>query len=82
MKKIKILLVITFCVFIIWTVEMIVYATIHPHAKINELPNLKLHACGHIHYGHGIKVTGNTTFVNAATCTESYKAINKCFVVG
>lgn len=33
----------------------------------------KLHCFGHIHSGHGIKVTENTTFVNASNLDENYQ---------
>ena len=34
------------------------------------------HIFGHIHAGYGIETIGNTTFVNASSCTEQYKPIN------
>lgn len=37
----------------------------------------KYHIFGHIHAGYGIKKIGETTFINASTCTERYKPINK-----
>lgn len=38
-----------------------------------DLPNLKVHAFGHIHGGRGIMSTGETTFVNASFVNEAYK---------
>lgn len=37
----------------------------------------KLHVCGHIHDGYSITEKGNTIYVNAAICNESYKPANK-----
>ena len=41
----------------------------------------KFHIFGHIHNWHGKEKRGNTTFVNASSCTEEYKAINKPIVL-
>jgi Icc-related predicted phosphoesterase len=49
--------------------------------RIKELPDLKLHVCGHIHNSYGVKTIDNTIYVNAAVCTENYQAINKPIVV-
>jgi Icc-related predicted phosphoesterase len=40
--------------------------------RITKLSNLKLHVFGHIHFSHGVFKNGDTTFVNAAICTEDY----------
>ncbi len=49
--------------------------------RIQQLPNLKLHVFGHLHMNHAIVKLGNTFFVNASVCTESYEPINKPIVV-
>lgn len=49
--------------------------------KIEELTNLKLHVFGHIHSQYGIAYKSNTTYVNAAICTEGYEPINAPIVV-
>jgi len=41
----------------------------------------KLHIFGHIHGSHGLIIRGNTTFVNASICDESYRAVNKPIVM-
>lgn len=38
--------------------------------RIKQLKDLKLHAFGHIHTGHGVLVQDNVTFVNAAICGD------------
>lgn len=51
------------------------------YRRTKELTNLKLHVFGHIHDGYGQLILGETTFVNASTCTEQYKPTNKPIVV-
>jgi predicted phosphohydrolase len=41
----------------------------------------KLVVCGHIHYGYGEYMIGNTKVVNASICNEKYKPMNKPVVV-
>ena len=41
----------------------------------------RLHVFGHIHSGFGIARLGDTTYVNACTCTEAYKALHPPVVV-
>ena len=41
----------------------------------------KVHVFGHVHYGHGMKVVGGTTFVNASVCDEAYEPSNPPLVV-
>lgn len=36
---------------------------------------------GHIHEAYGVRVSKNTTFINASTCTRSYSPSNKPIVV-
>lgn len=37
----------------------------------------KIHAFGHIHEGYGMYETINTLFINASSCNEHYKIVNK-----
>jgi len=37
----------------------------------------KVHVCGHIHYGYGMKITDDTVFINAASLGENYEYRNK-----
>ncbi len=46
-----------------------------------DLPDLRLHVCGHAHSGYGIWPNGNHTTVNAAICNERYQAVNAPVVV-
>lgn len=49
--------------------------------RINTLPKLKLHVCGHIHPSYGsIEVDGSTR-VNASILDDSYKVRNKAIEV-
>ena len=41
----------------------------------------QLHVFGHIHGGYGVKHFEGITFVNASTCDEMYKPINKPIVI-
>ena len=41
----------------------------------------KIHACGHIHYGYGVRDLNDTTFVNAANLGERYMYDNKPIVL-
>lgn len=38
--------------------------------RVKQLKQLKLHAFGHIHTGHGVLIQDNVTFVNAAICGD------------
>ena len=49
--------------------------------RIMELPDLKVHAFGHIHHGYGTKQVAQCTFVNGSVCTEKYEPINPPIVV-
>ena len=49
--------------------------------RLADLPNLKAHIFGHIHAGYGVKQVGPCTFVNAASCTESYAPTNPPIVI-
>lgn len=51
------------------------------YKRVMQLKDLKLHTFGHIHLGYGKLVLGDITFVNASTCTESYKPTNKPIVI-
>lgn len=48
----------------------------HLHERILNLPNLKHHIFGHIHYSHGFKEFNGVKYWNASICTESYKPNN------
>lgn len=41
----------------------------------------KVHVFGHIHDGYGTLQVGNSLFVNASTCNEAYRPINKPIIV-
>ena len=41
--------------------------------RVNQLPNLKLHLCGHIHPSHGTIQIGNVTHVNGAILDDRYQ---------
>lgn len=41
----------------------------------------RVHVCGHIHYGYGMSLLGNTTVLNAASCDERYKPVNSPLVI-
>jgi Icc-related predicted phosphoesterase len=42
---------------------------------------LKVHVFGHIHSGYGVTKLGETTYVNAAVCNESYRPVNAPIIV-
>lgn len=44
--------------------------------RLQDLNQLKYHVFGHIHHAYGTKQVGPCTFVNASSCTESYKPTN------
>ena len=46
--------------------------------RIEQLPNLMAHICGHIHEGYGIlqREAGGLNFVNGSICTDRYKPTN------
>lgn len=44
--------------------------------RIWELPNLKAHVFGHIHYSRGIQKEYGITFANSCICNEQYNPIN------
>jgi Icc-related predicted phosphoesterase len=46
-------------------------------ARVRELPGLRLHVFGHIHEGYG----QDGISVNAATCNEDYRPVNRPIVV-
>lgn len=56
----------------------------YPLAKrIDELPKLRAHICGHIHEGYGFSVRerDGVKFANAATCTERYRPTNPAIII-
>ncbi|PTB92429.1 metallophosphoesterase [Marinobacter sp. B9-2] len=55
------------------------HAGCFPLAKrIDELLELRVHVCGHIHegYGYGVRESDGLTFVNASSCDGHYRPIN------
>ena len=49
--------------------------------KAVERTKPKIHVFGHIHGGYGKAVYVNTTFINAAICTEAYNPTNQPWVI-
>lgn len=49
--------------------------------RIKELPNLKLHIFGHIHFSYGVKKIGDTTFINASLMDEEYNLTNSPIII-
>lgn len=51
--------------------------------KIDQLPQLKAHICGHIHesYGFAVRESDGIKFANASICTERYKPINPPIII-
>ena len=45
--------------------------------EIQERIKPLYHIFGHIHEGYGVQKVGETTFINASTCTLSYRPTNK-----
>jgi Icc-related predicted phosphoesterase len=45
-------------------------------ARIDSLPDLKLHVFGHIHEGYGRVKINDVLYVNASTCNSKYSPIN------
>jgi len=41
-------------------------------ARIEKVPNLRLHVCGHIHEAYGAEKHGDVLYVNACTCDSHY----------
>lgn len=49
--------------------------------KVNDLPKLKLHVCGHIHESYGKTEANGVKFVNASILNYGYKVQNEPIVV-
>lgn len=50
--------------------------------RIEALPDLKIHAFGHLHYDGGkTKTINNIKYVNAAVCNDAYKPSNSLITV-
>lgn len=51
--------------------------------RIEQLPSLKAHICGHIHesYGYAVRESDGLKFANASTCTEKYKPTNPPIII-
>lgn len=47
--------------------------------RINELPNLKYHVCGHIHEAYGMVKKNGLTYINAASMDELYHVVHEPF---
>jgi len=45
--------------------------------KLKQLPNLLLHASGHIHCGSGVMYKNDVYFANAAMCDDKHTIVNK-----
>lgn len=50
-------------------------------ARIKQLENLLVHACGHIHEAYGSERIGSTLHVNSSICTIAYNPSNDPIVV-
>jgi len=44
--------------------------------RVDQMPSLKAHIFGHIHYSYGMVARNGKYFVNAANCSEEYEAVN------
>lgn len=51
--------------------------------RIDQLPHLKVHVCGHIHesYGFSARESDGMKFANASICTERYKPTNPPIII-
>ena len=49
--------------------------------KIKRLPNLQLHAFGHIHSNYGKLIESGVTFANVSSCDETYTLRNRPWVI-
>lgn len=51
--------------------------------RIDQLPDLKAHVCGHIHesYGYAVRESDGVKFANASICTERYKPTNPPIII-
>lgn len=49
--------------------------------RLNALPNLKLHLCGHIHPSYGTIQVGNTIHANGSILDDSYQIRNKPIIL-
>jgi Icc-related predicted phosphoesterase len=49
--------------------------------RVESLPKLKLHVFGHIHGGYGSEFHDGLMFVNASSCTGSYRCSNRPVIV-
>lgn len=51
------------------------------YKKVMSLPNCKLHSCGHIHSGYGVRKFNNMYIVNASNCSETYRIEHEPIVI-
>jgi Icc-related predicted phosphoesterase len=49
--------------------------------RINELKELDLHICGHIHCAHGQKHIDGVSYYNASICDEVYQVTNPITII-
>jgi len=51
--------------------------------RIEQLPNLKAHICGHIHesYGFAVRESDGLKFANASTCDARYRPVNPPIII-
>lgn len=51
--------------------------------RINQLPQLRAHICGHVHesYGFAIREDDGLKFANACTCDGSYRPVNPPIII-
>lgn len=51
--------------------------------RIDQLPNLKAHVCGHIHesYGFAVREKDGVKFANASTCDSRYRPVNPPIII-
>ncbi len=55
----------------------------HLSKRIEELPNLKAHICGHIHesYGFAVRERDGMKFANASSCDARYRPVNPPIII-
>ena len=49
--------------------------------KIQNIPNLKLHAFGHLHSSHGLLEQNGITYINASLLNEEYKMVYEPIII-
>ena len=51
------------------------------YKKVMSLKNCKLHSCGHIHSGYGVRKFNDIYLVNASNCSETYRIEHEPIVI-